>query len=190
VKSTSFVAATLLLIGSALGQTTISPVQQAAAVVPQLKEKMRDPDSFVLEHVYTASIPTIKCDSKWCRHKEHVKVDALCFIYRSRNGYGGYALSGGAVLPLMLIDAPLSVWKDKNLHFYERDERGEFHSTIGDEVVKACQRKFATGEITDDVKSVVASGPMAPADKAKAAQQYADCLKLAVDDFKITCAVP
>lgn len=190
MKLLRYIVATLLLVGSALGQTASSSVQQAAAAVPQLKEKLRDPDSFVLEHVYTASIPTIKCDSKWCRHKEHVKVDALCFIYRSRNGYGGYAFSGGAVLSLTTIDAPLSDWKDKTLHFYEPDERGEFHSVMGDEVVKACQPKFASGEITDDVKSALASKPVTPADKAKAAQQYADCLKLAVENPKITCSAP
>jgi|SRR5580700_11897468 hypothetical protein len=182
--------AVFLLVSSACGQAADSPAQRAAAAVPQLKGKMKDPDSFVLERVYTASVPAIKCDSKWCRHKEHVNVEAVCFTYRSRNSYGGYGSSGGAVLPLEVVAAPLSLWKDKNLHLYERDDRGEFHSIFGDEVVKGCQPKYATGEITEEVNSFMQPGALTPEARAKAAQQYADCLKLAVDNPKVSCSAP
>lgn len=185
------VISALLTLGQAWSQGVEPSVpQKAADAIPQLKEKMRDPDSFVLEHVYTAAVPAWKCDGGWCRHRERVSVDAVCLIYRARNGFGGYARSGAAVLPLTVIDAPHSVWKDKDLHLYDSDERGEFHSIIGDEQVKACQPKYSTGEITDQVKAFLAPKPQSAADKAKAAQQYADCLKLAADNPKIVCTAP
>lgn len=61
---------------------------------------------------------------------------------------------------------------------------------FGDEVVKGCQPKYATGEITDEVRSVMQAKPLTHEAKAKAALQYADCLKLAVDNPKITCSAP
>lgn len=190
MKGVAITVGFFLLLGPAWAQTGGSPAQQAAAAVPHLKEKMKDPDSFVLEHVYTASIPTIKCDSNWCRHKEHVIVAALCFIYRSRNSYGGYGFSGGAVLPLEIVDAHLSQWKDKSLHLYEQDNRGEFHSFFGDELVKGCQPKYATGEVTEEVNSYMHPKPPMPEARANAAQQYADCLKLAVDNPRVSCSAP
>lgn len=86
------------LVASAYAGTEKTTIQRVSAAVPELRSMMKDPDSFVLESVFTTSTPVIVCETKWCRHKEHVLVPSVCLTVRAHNSYGGYGDSGMAVL--------------------------------------------------------------------------------------------
>ena len=138
-------------------------VQRAASGVPQLRAAMKDPDSFVLEGVH------IKAPNKQ-------GISDICYSYRSHNSYGGYSGTGTARLNSKgVIDA--------------------FGSSTDDEFAQALnscslQVQSMTLDITAEVKAALAppAPPAAtPADKAKWAQQYADCLKAAADNPSIVC---
>jgi hypothetical protein len=59
---------------------------------------MNDPDSFALIAVHTAINKGVKCDGKFCRHKETDYVTNVCFTFRAHNAYGGYGSPQTAVL--------------------------------------------------------------------------------------------
>jgi hypothetical protein len=71
VKSVLAIVSLLTL----LAQSTKPEVAQAVRGSVLLRDQMRDPDSFVIEKVFTMT--------------NKKGVDITCFEYRSRNGYGG-----------------------------------------------------------------------------------------------------
>jgi hypothetical protein len=155
----------LVLVGSALAQVDAATVERAANAVPTLHSMMKDPDSFVLERVLVAE-PNKK-------HPE--KPRDLCFFFRAHNSMGGYGDTGRA---WMNSKGKLSV----------------FDPSGGEQLAAGiiCNPKHQT-DITADVKTALAP-PAPPArpeesaeDKAKHAQQYADCLKVAVSNPSIVC---
>jgi hypothetical protein len=92
------VIAVAFLSGLALAQKPLSDdTVVAAGYVRQLRNQMRDPDSFVLEKVFTHIIPPLtKEQTKRMGKKEAAKWTAtrvgstqFCFEYRGRNGFGG-----------------------------------------------------------------------------------------------------
>ncbi|MGA7447852.1 MAG: hypothetical protein WBQ43_02780 [Terriglobales bacterium] len=140
-----------------------SGVQRAVSGVPKLRAAMKDPDSFVLESVH------LKAPNKQ-------GISDICYSYRAHNSYGGYSGTGTARLNSKgIVDA--------------------FGSSTDDEIAQAmnsCSQlvQSMTLDITAQVKSALApTAPVAdsPAEQAKQAQAYADCLKLAVDNPKIVC---
>jgi hypothetical protein len=131
-------------------------IQRAAVAAPGLRNFMKDPDSFILESV-----------TLWTRPGNNVDEQVICFGFRSKNGYGGYA-HGSAMMRLTGSTDIIS--------------RGgtllECNGGVSD----------ASTDITAEVMAALAGpAPETPADKAKAAQRYADCLKLAVDNPQIAC---
>jgi hypothetical protein len=69
------IAAVLLLLTFAWAQVNVKPeIEQALRGAEAIHNRMRDPDSFVVERVFT-----------WNKKGE----DRTCYVYRSRNGYGG-----------------------------------------------------------------------------------------------------
>jgi len=83
-----------------------NPAAVATRYVRQLQNQMRDPDSFVLERVFSHVIePLTKQAAKRIGKKEAAKwadrvgTIEFCFEYRSRNGYGGMN-RGVAVAPI------------------------------------------------------------------------------------------
>jgi hypothetical protein len=71
----SIVFVTLLLTLLAEAQSVKPEVAQAVRGSVLLRDQMRDPDSFVIEKVFTMT------------NKKGVEI--TCFEYRSRNGFGG-----------------------------------------------------------------------------------------------------
>jgi hypothetical protein len=69
------VAIVLLLSLVAYAQSAKPEVAQAVRGSVLLRDQMRDPDSFVIEKVFTMT--------------NKKGVDITCFEYRSKNGYGG-----------------------------------------------------------------------------------------------------
>lgn len=67
--------AVLFLTSCAFGEDEVANAQRGAAL---LREKMRDPDSLVIEHVYA------KMDHK----PDH---PLMCIAYRAHNAFGGYS---------------------------------------------------------------------------------------------------
>jgi hypothetical protein len=148
---------------------TVTPeiVQRAAASVATLRSMMRDPDSFVLESVYLR-----ESTDKYDKHANE-KPAAFCYFFRSHNAMGGYGDTGEALLD---EKGKLRVWSLE-------EQRHLFYETM------ACTPKRRLADITAEVKAAL-NPPMptqAPEDKAKQAQKYADCLKLAVDNPSIIC---
>jgi hypothetical protein len=153
---------------------------------------MRDPDSFVFESVFTTSTPVIVCETWTCRHKTKVPVTSICLSFRSHNAYGGYGDSGIAVLResgvLNVLETDSNPLHTDVFHDYG----AKISLTTKGEPREPCQAKNLTADITAEVKAALnppASTPVSqtPADQAKQAQQYADCLKLAVDNPNIVC---
>jgi hypothetical protein len=141
-----------------------SGIQRAASGVPKLRAAMKDPDSFVLESVH------LKAPNKQ-------GISDICYSYRSHNSYGGYSGIGTARLN-------------------SKDVVDAFGSSTDDEIAQAMNScslfvQSVTVDITAAVKAALAppTPPPAanPADQAKQAQQYADCLKAAVDNKSIVC---
>lgn len=140
-----------------------SGIQRAAKGIPILRSAMKDPDSFVLEGVH------LKAPNK-------EGISDVCYSYRAHNSYGGYSGTGTARLNSKgIVDA--------------------FGSSTDDDFAQAmnsCSLRVQsiTLDITAEVKAALASpAPPAvtPAESARQAQAYADCLKLAVDNPKIVC---
>jgi hypothetical protein len=135
-------------------------VQRAVKGVPLLRSAMKDPDSFVLEGVHM-------------RAPNKQGISDICYSYRARNSFGGYSGTGTARLNS----------KDVVDDFVSRDNGvGVFGCSLAAQAMML--------DITTQVKSALAgstSVTTTPAEQAKRAQAYADCLKLAVDNSAIVC---
>lgn len=135
-------------------------VQRAVKGVPLLRSAMKDPDSFVLEGVHM-------------RAPNKQGISDICYSYRARNSFGGYSGTGTARLNS----------KDVVDDFVSRDNGvGVFGCSLAAQAMML--------DITTQVKSALAgstSVTTTPAEQAKRAQAYADCLKLAVDNPAIVC---
>jgi hypothetical protein len=166
------IAITLALVGSASAAkpepstVTTEGIQRAAKAVSTLRSMMLDPDSFVLEKVQQ--------DRFADKHPDRFPI--VCYQFRSHNAMGGYGGTGYA-------------WMDGQgkLRIFDRSSDGEMIAAgiICD--LKHPERNF---DITAKVKAALAppaSAPVSPEDAAKKAQQYADCLKAAVDNPSIVC---
>ena len=141
-----------------------SGVQRSVARLPALRDAMKDPDSFVLESVHIKS-----------PHKD--AVPDICYAYRSRNSFGGYDRGTARLNSKDNLDA-----------FYSSSEADEYGIH---EAMNPCSARVRSEalDITAAVKAALLPAPAttSPADRAKQAQAYADCLKLAVDNPKIVC---
>ena len=175
-KAIATIAITLALAGFAQARKVVvlspeeiaSGVQRAVSGVPVLRSAMKDPDSFVLEGV-------------WLRPPNKQGISDVCYSYRARNSYGGYAGTGTARLNSQgVIDS--------------------FGSSADDEMVQvlmACSsfdhpRSLNVTAQVNAILHPVAPAPvtpptLTPAEQAKQAQQHADCLKAAVDNPSIVC---
>ncbi len=170
------IALVLLMSCSAFAQSDTTTISQATDVIAKIRSRMLDPDSFVLDAVHTA-------EGTMRQKKDRIRVTVLCFAYRSRNHMNGYSegrayLKGG---DLQLFSVTPDVAETLGVPGYDA-ESGWFRGP--------CQTKHFTGDITAEVKTALApSAPttVSPADAAKQAQQYADCLKAAVDNPSIVC---
>ena len=174
------VALALTLMGTAYARdkyvyvpnTTVTPemVHRAADAVPLLRSMMRDPDSFVLEGVYLR-------ESTHKNEKKHANdAPEFCFFFRSHNAYGGYGDTGEA---LMDEKGTLRIWSlEEQRHLYYE--------------MMACTPKRRLADITTQVNEVLHPAPpvasaSTPEEQAAKAQQYADCLKAAVNNHSIVC---
>lgn len=174
--------AALLLFAccSAFAQVDSLAVQRAANAVPVLRSMMKDPDSFVLERVFKSG--------------SGPELYSICYMFRAHNSYGGYGDIGIVIqawgeLPEMNKKLK-RMYKDRVIGKLVMDEKDAMGGP------PMCLRILQTPhhvDITAEVKAALAPPP-APAppaesaeDKAKHAQQYADCLKLAVDNPKVVC---
>jgi hypothetical protein len=115
MKKTVIIAATLALscAGSFAQSDTAKAdptIATATAYVRQLREQMRDPDSFVFERAFIHVIEPLTKEAakrmgkrdaaKWA---DRVGTIQYCFEYRSRNGYGGMNRGVAAALNGILI---------------------------------------------------------------------------------------
>jgi hypothetical protein len=167
---------TIVLLSLALGGSAFAQagdpvaVQRAVAAVPILRPMMKDPDSFQLESVYQT-----KGRNKNQRNYFFLGQFDVCFVYRAHNSYGAYSGS----------DVALQIWSSKKM-----EKNGRINIFEQGEPLGTCAADNIAVDITAEVKAALA--PPAPpaenqADKAKRAQHYADCLKLAVDNPNIVC---
>ncbi len=167
----------LAMVGSAFAQTDVATAARAAATVTKIQSGMLDPESFRLDGVYTSKYKTVIKGQGF--HRQEVEI--LCFAYRSHNHMGGYS-EGRAYLmanKLELFSGP----PEDNGTFLGYDNNG-----WGD---APCKAKKLT-DITAEVKAALnppapVAPPSSPEDAAKKAQQYANCLKAAVDNPSIVC---
>lgn len=75
------IVATMLLVCIALAQDANSDqIAKAAEGLSQLRNGLREPDSFSLDRAWIA--------------RSEKRGDAICFTYRARNGFGGMNYSG------------------------------------------------------------------------------------------------
>jgi|SRR5208282_3702505 len=136
-------------------------ITRAVAGVPALRSAMLDPASFVLENV------TLKAPNKQ-------GVIDVCYTFRSHNRMGGYASSGTARL------------NSKNVVDMIMSE------DMANSMLNPCflDLQAHTLSIFPQVEAALAPPaptPVSPADAAARAQQYADCLKVAVNNPSIVC---
>ena len=174
--------------------TQETTVKRASDAVSRLHDEMRDPDSFVLEGVFITATPVTVCETKWCKHKTKVPVASICYSFRSHNAYGGYGDGGLAVLKenntLAILDKCEQSWGHPAGYC---DSSAKIHLTELSEPELPCQSKNTTADITAEVKAALAppaSTPVSPADAAAKAQQYADCMKVAVNNPSIVSKEP
>lgn len=150
-------------------------VQRAVAGVSDLRGMMRDPDSFVLEQVFLR-----ESTDKYAKDANS-QPPAFCYFFRSHNAMGGYGYTGEAVLDskgkLDILDA-----NDPN--------RSKVYIDM-----MTCTQKRRLADITTQVnealhrtpKSEAPAAPLTLAEQAQKAQQYADCMKAAVNNASIVC---
>ena len=194
MKTAIVILMTLALVGSSFAQ--VDPVvQRAVTAVPVLHSMMRDPDSFVLESVFTTTTSVVLCETWTCRHKSKVPVDSVCFTFRSRNAYGGYGDSGFAVIRRSGQVSVLSSDDSKYGRSMMIDGGAKLSLTELSDPMHPCEAKDVTKDITAAVKlalnpplvSALPTPAQTPAEQANKAQQYADCLKIAVGNPSIVC---
>jgi hypothetical protein len=164
---------TMALVGSAFAKkekaepivATPKMVQQAAAVIPAIRNRMRDPDSFIFEE---ASIV----------NRGKIVENTICLFYRSKNGYGGYNRESAQIQLADIYDIKGKL----------RLASGTVIQTPNGDLVGCGVGRFdGVTDITAEVKAALAPPAESAEDKAKRAQQYADCLKLLVDNPKVVC---
>lgn len=131
---------------------------RAVAALPSLRALMKDPTSFALENVY-AGVPD---------HKKN--ISDICYVFRSHNSYGGYSGDG----------------------YMRLRNDGRLDKSIFCDVGLVTDKRTGWRDITTQVNTLLnppapVVPPTSPEDAAKRAQQYADCLKLAVDNPNIVC---
>jgi hypothetical protein len=156
------------------------------ARITELRAAMKDPDSFIVETVYYHFNNPINARetalaSRWCgghsftekgtaecidrKNAETAKVANtvnLCIEYRAKNSYGGYGKDAAiAISNVRYVNTPLQI---------------------------------SCGQATQGYWTLVPPAPApasaTPADLAKQAQAYADCLKVAVDNPTVVCKAP
>jgi hypothetical protein len=180
MKTIAIIALTLALVCTAFARDKYVPnanvtpevVQRAAAAVPNLRGMMRDPDSFVLEQVFLR-----ESTDKYAKDVNS-QPPAFCYFFRSHNAMGGYGDTGEAVLDskgkLDILDA-----NDPN--------RSKVYIAM-----MTCTPKRRLADITTQVSEVLhptpkPEAPQTPEEQAQKAQQYADCMKAAVNNASIVC---
>jgi hypothetical protein len=154
--------------------TDITPevVKRAAAAVPVLRGMMRDPDSFVLEAVY------LRESTNKYSQKHNNDDPEFCYFFRSHNAMGGYGDTGEAQLD-----------EKGHLQIFDANDREQSKVYIA---MMACTPKRRLADITAEVKTALnpprpTPSALTPEEQAKRAQQYADCLKVAVNNPSIVC---
>ena len=154
-----------------------------------LRSMMKDPYSFIIDRPFVAYNRPMPASGGQCANAltqkgkerciEEYNANQLgttdfCFEYHSKNSFGGYG--GGTAITV------------------------DFKKRIGNTAAVTIvdfKKKLAIVESTDPqgctaadwvpVPPAPAPAAVTPAEQAKAAQAYADCLKLAVDNPKIVC---
>lgn len=144
--------AAAMLANPAFAQEQPTTVQRAVKAVPVLQAKMNDPDSFQLISVHTATEKGIKCDGKWCKHKEHFTFTNVCFIFRAHNAMGGYGSPNVAVLVSENEDDAMKGDSGKLL-IIGTEEEAESGGLAGVGWHGACQSRKFDQDITGDVKA-------------------------------------
>jgi len=91
---------------SASAQEAQTDIETARKYITQLHERMRDPDSFVLERVFRRVVqPLTKQEAKRlgkkgaAAYERTVGLTEFCIEYRSRNGFGGMDRGVADTLP-------------------------------------------------------------------------------------------
>ncbi|MGO8809489.1 MAG: hypothetical protein ACLQJF_08500 [Candidatus Sulfotelmatobacter sp.] len=173
VRLTTTSLVSLLLVVSASAQTADPiAVQRAAAAIPILRSMMKDPDSFRLESVFLT-----KGRERKQRNEFEIGQYDICFQYRAHNSYGAYSGS----------EVALQIWSSK-----KSKQNGQILPFDQGEGLGTCAAKNIAMDITTEVNAALtpSTPPVDPANKAKQAQQYADCLKMAIDNPAIVCKAP
>jgi hypothetical protein len=181
-KTIAAIAIALALMGLASAQSQSIVIQQAVTTVPRIQAHMTDPDSFVLESVFTAKA------GKGMLHKSP-DAYAICYTFRSHNAMGGYGQPNVAVQYFGLPDKGWLGVHNGAIDFLGTVEEVQQSGWIGNH---SCQVKNLEQDITAEVKAALSPSvpvvpPTSPEDAAKQAQQHADCLKAAVDNPSIVC---
>jgi hypothetical protein len=178
-----------LMAGSAIAQVDPATIKRAADAVPQIQDRMRDPDSFKLEGVFITSTPVIVCETWTCRKKQRPLVTSTCFSFRAHNAYGGYGDGGFAVLRESGVIGVLTE-SNGGLHTGHYDLGAKVSLTKKGEPVEPCQSRYISADITAEVKAELEPKPApaaTPAEQAERAQQRADCFKMAMNNPSIVC---
>lgn len=152
---------------------TPETVQRAASAVPALRGMMRDPDSFVLEAVY------LRESSNKLSQKHNNDAPEFCYFFRSHNAMGGYGDTGEA-------------WLDEKGKLQIFDVDGKLGGSAVYAGMMTCTPKRRLADITAEVKTALNPPPpppsaLTPEEQVKRAQQYADCVKAAVNNPAIVC---
>ncbi len=102
----------------------------------------------------------------------------FCYCFRSHNAMGGYGDTGEAQLD-----------EKGHLQIFDANDREQSKVYIA---MMTCTLKRRLADITAEVKTALNPPPpppsaLTPEEQAKRAQQYADCLKVAVNNPSIVC---
>jgi len=135
--------------------------------VSLLKPKLKDPDSLQIANVFLR-------DSK-----NQGGVVEICYLFRAHNSFGGY---GGELGEAILRNDGVEIVEDA----------GRPTGRVTN-IIDPCRPNARTADITKDVLAALSAPPLVaqgtPVQQAKRAQQYADCLKVAVDNPSVVCTL-
>ncbi len=163
-------AMTLFLMANLAQAQSFTQTRTPDDFIAELRASMKDPSSFVLDATYskTYTLEEQTKDASYVPKKDktmkawimaHVGLTDYCFEYHAKNSYGAY---------------------NREAEFTGFNNAGvQVLSLSGD----SCNRPGLNFKLV----SVTAPTAATAADKAKQAQKYADCLKLAVDNPTIVC---
>jgi hypothetical protein len=143
-------------------------MSRAVAGVGLLRPLLKDPDSLQVVGVYLR-------DSK-----NQGGVVEVCYLFRAHNSFGGYSGELGE-----------AILRNEGMEIVE--DAGRPHGKVSN-IIDPCRPNARTADITTSVLAALnrpATPVMqgTPAEQAKRAQQYADCLKLAVDNPSVVCSL-